>query len=289
MQLATVLRIHAAFFLLLAAHFSAEAAEMHQRSHAAVTGSVVRLADVVTCNGCADSISTPLLKLELMLAPGAERSLRISRQELQQLLLLNDVDLNDWHFKGAEQTIIVRQKPGSVIAATATSDAMPLPTAQDASPAVPAPIAAPVDTAPVVQAEIPSNVVRVVNTIRPISKGELVKESDVELIPAKDDREGARAYQNLDEVVGKEAKRLIPANWAVDSSYVQPKQLVKRNDIVTIRAKAAGVTVTVSGIAKDDGAAGEVVTVVPEGSKDPILARVTGMRELEVFASGPRY
>ena len=136
-------------------------------------------------------------------------------------------------------------------------------------------------------AELPA--VRVVCALRPIDKGEILKASDFELVPAKDDRTVARAFQDIDELVGKQAKRLIPAGYAVDASYVQPPQLVKKNEQVTVRAKAAGVTVTVRGTVKDDGAAGDVVSVVPEGSKETIMARVTGLRELEVFASGPRY
>ena len=292
MQLSTALRIHACFLFLMVAHWSADAAEMYQRSHVNMLGGVVRLGDVVTCKGASDLIAAPLLKLELFPAPSAGKTMRLSRQDLQQLLLLNDVDLNGWKFGGAEQTFIVYKQ------ATDVAEVIPAKveaaTAVEVAPATVAVVANQVSQAaptPAIQEEVapPVDAVRLVAAIRPISRGEIVKASDLELILSTDEKMISRGYQNLDEVVGKEAKRLIPANWALDSSYVQKPLVVKRNEQVTIRAKAAGVTVTVSGVAKTDGAVDDVIVVIPDGTRDEILARVTGVRELEVFASGSRY
>src|SRR3954469_12639009 len=134
MQLSTVLRIHAILLWLLTAHYSAEAAEMHQRSHAKVAGGVVRLGDVVTVRGDSLGHASSLLKIELCPAPAADKSLRIDRQDLLQLLLLNDIELREWKFAGAEETIIVQQKAGDVAVAAATEE-VPLPAAKPSAPA----------------------------------------------------------------------------------------------------------------------------------------------------------
>jgi hypothetical protein len=81
------------------------------------------------------------------------------------------------------------------------------------------------------------------------------------------------------------------------ADLVQQPRLVRRGDTVQLRSVAAGISITVEAKSYDEGALDDVVTVVPLDDRngqpierrERISARVTGRRQVEVFAASPQY
>jgi flagella basal body P-ring formation protein FlgA len=119
---------------------------------------------------------------------------------------------------------------------------------------------------------------------REIDRGELVRRSDVELRPF------AGALPNLavasfESAVGKEAVQPIRAGSLVIGSQVRSPIIVRRGERVSVRARAAGVSVRTYAVAQQDGSLGELVMVQSLAGKEKYAARVSGLRELEILAA----
>ena len=96
----------------------------------------------------------------------------------------------------------------------------------------------------------------------------------------------ARALATTEEAIGKEAVQTIRAGGIVMASQLRAPILVRRGERVSVRARTGGVTVRTYAMAQQDGSLGELVMVTPTDSRDKYVARVSGVRELEVFAAG---
>lgn len=120
--------------------------------------------------------------------------------------------------------------------------------------------------------------------VRPIERGVLIGAADVELrshagaVPAQ-------AVASLEAVVGKEAITAIRSGAMVLSNQLRSAVLVRRGERVSVRVRAAGVTVRTFATAQQDGAEGELVMVESLAGKERYTASVTGVRELEVFSA----
>jgi flagella basal body P-ring formation protein FlgA len=123
--------------------------------------------------------------------------------------------------------------------------------------------------------------------VRSIERGELVRRSDVELRPFGGSLPST-AVTSPEAVIGKEAAQRVPEGTLVLGSYVRSPIVVRRGERVSVRARAAGIVVSTFAIAQQDGGVGDLVTVEVIDRKERYAARVSGVRELEVFAAEPR-
>ena len=127
--------------------------------------------------------------------------------------------------------------------------------------------------------------------VRDVARGDLIRASDCELRPHAGEVP-ARAMLNVRDVIGKEAVQAIRGSSPLLANVVRSPIIVRKGERVEIRAKAAGITVRTFGIASQDGSLGDLITVDEQAAngkalkKDRLTARVTGTRELEVFAAG---
>jgi len=136
----------------------------------------------------------------------------------------------------------------------------------------------------VVQAEV-SVPTCVVAAARPIAKGALLQAQDLVLqpLPANENPEGY--FRQIEELVGKETLRGLPAGRPIPQDAVQSPLLVRRGQTVTVYARAPGIRVRTQARAKDDGSLGDLVAVESPDRKT-YFARVCGLQEVEVFARG---
>lgn len=121
--------------------------------------------------------------------------------------------------------------------------------------------------------------------VQPISRGDLVRRSDVELRPQL----GAIPSQSatsLEAVVGREAIQGIRPDSIIQLNQIRTPVIVRRNERVSVRARAAGVSVRTYAMAQQDGGMGDLVMVQSLASKERYAARVVGVRELEIFTAG---
>lgn len=111
---------------------------------------------------------------------------------------------------------------------------------------------------------------------RSILRNVIVSHEHVGLEPREIGRLRADYLTDLEQVIGRQAKRAIQENAVIFSRQVIPARLVKKGEEVTIRATHGAVTVTTVGTALRDGVAGEQIPIRNRRSNRLINAWVIG-------------
>ncbi|MCR4412491.1 MAG: flagellar basal body P-ring formation chaperone FlgA [Thermoguttaceae bacterium] len=225
------------------------AAEIQLRARCQPQRPVVTLGDMAQINAADPAQAEALSAIELFPAPaGRPRTVRV--RELCDLLAMRQVALAEHRFSGASEV--------TVLAAASTEPA--------AKPA----------------AVEPRRAGEVVVAVAPIAKGAVVRTSDVRIEPAASIEIQRAGCGSVDEVVGKETLRAIPAGAVIPPESLRAPLLVRRGDVVAVLARAAGVRVRTTARAQDDGALGDPITVESLLNRQKFTVRVTGPRETEL-------
>jgi flagella basal body P-ring formation protein FlgA len=124
----------------------------------------------------------------------------------------------------------------------------------------------------------------VVVTVHSLGRGTVIRETDVELQRGLPREQITDAAFSLEEVVGKETTRAIPAGKLVTNDSLRAPLAIRRGEIVTVYAKSAGIRVRTIARARDDGSLGDLIAVESMQDRTSFFARVNGVREVEVFA-----
>lgn len=83
-------------------------------------------------------------------------------------------------------------------------------------------------------------------------------------------------------LLGLRTKRMLNERSALRRSAVEPAPAVRRDQLVSMLVRSGTVTIGASGVAKDDGAVGEIIPVQRLGSKEMVQARVVGQQIVEI-------
>ncbi|MBC2711731.1 MAG: flagellar basal body P-ring formation protein FlgA [Desulfosarcina sp.] len=116
----------------------------------------------------------------------------------------------------------------------------------------------------------------VVTAIRPLGKHQHIELADLsverrDLVELPSD-----TVSRIEDALGNRATRMIYPGSVLQSSMISSPPLVKRGDIVKIIANIGSMTITATGMVKQQGRKGEMVRVVNTDSRRIITARVTG-------------
>ncbi len=114
----------------------------------------------------------------------------------------------------------------------------------------------------------------------PIERGALISEADIELVERELNALGRNFFDDPAEVIGKTARRTIPAGGTFGPGAVEAAKLIQRGDNVRISAGSGGMVVSMQGKALSDGRAGELIRVENLSSKRIIQARVISAGEV---------
>jgi len=121
-------------------------------------------------------------------------------------------------------------------------------------------------------------------TVHPLAKGSVVRADDVRLAAVDSVRDG---YRRIEDVLGKELLQGVPEGRALDRGMLRAPVSVRRGDVVTVFARAAGIRIRTLGRAKDEGAVGDLIAVESIENRKSYYARVCGLQEVELFAGTP--
>lgn len=124
--------------------------------------------------------------------------------------------------------------------------------------------------------------------VRAISRGAVISAADVRLEPISASETSADLFHRVEDVVGQEAATAIGAGRPLARNAVRQPLLVRRGEVVTVFARAAGISVRVMARARDDGSLGDGVAVESMLDRSVYYARVSGLRQAEVFAQPVR-
>ncbi len=125
-------------------------------------------------------------------------------------------------------------------------------------------------------------------TRTPVARGTLVTASAVRLepIPMNElDRPQAMGYTELEQVVGREAKRPLRLGEVLSDNNTAAPLMVRRSQEVEVISGGGGVSVSLVAQAKQDGRQGDLITVQLLDRKEEFTARVVGPRQLAVLSA----
>lgn len=121
-------------------------------------------------------------------------------------------------------------------------------------------------------------------TARSLPRGTVIRAADVELQHAAPQDRRSEGFTSIDDVVGKETTRAILEGKVLPQESVRAPLLVRRGEVVTVYARNAGICVRTLGRARDNGSLGELVAVESLQDRTTYFARVSNVREVEVYA-----
>jgi flagella basal body P-ring formation protein FlgA len=127
-------------------------------------------------------------------------------------------------------------------------------------------------------------------TLRSLARGAVVQPGDVGLQRGLtlDGKDSSDVFHSIDDLLGSETTRAIPAGKVVEHAFVRPPLLVHRGQVVTVYAKSAGIRVRTTARAREDGSLGDLVAVESLLDRTSYFVRVCGIREVEVYARSIR-
>jgi flagellar basal body P-ring formation protein FlgA len=128
----------------------------------------------------------------------------------------------------------------------------------------------------------------VVVALRPLVRGAVIREGDVELRQPAAAEKNTAALRTVDDAVGHELIRSVPAGSAVVSDCLRAPLAVHRGEVVTVYAQSGAIRIRTNARAHDEGSVGELVAVESMLNRNTYYARVSGVREVEVYARPPR-
>lgn len=244
------------FIAIVLGGWSADAAEVALRPQSHAKGSLVLLGDVAEVNATDSKRIESLKRLELFPAPSSNRSKLLHVRELIELLVLHGIEISDIEFKGARTTrIYAERQPSPVVPA-----GLQLPAAE------------PVEM--------------IVVATRNLNRGDIIRDADVKLEVADPKLRTANVVADRRAVVGMEATYQVREGQPIVLNQLRKPLLVKRGELIRVRARAAGVQVTTTARATEDGAKGDLILVQSLENREKYVAYVTNVQQVEVYATG---
>ena len=123
---------------------------------------------------------------------------------------------------------------------------------------------------------------------RALPRGAIVRDGDVELANEVPVEGGSTPLRSLDDALGRETTRAVAAGKLVDKESLRTPLLVRRGEVVTVYANSSGIRIRTVARARDDAGLGELVSVESLLDRAAYYARVSGVREVEVYARSAR-
>lgn len=232
----------------LAATAHAESGKVTLKTAAMITGPIVSLGEVAVIEVADPVLREQLIELHLSPAPSAGQSTYLSINDIRSILAAHGFSSQRVAVSGSSR---VRLEAEITPAAVTTEEAAPrsLPRRSFGGQMLPPPSE--------------QEVITVAHVVRNVRRGEIIQPSDVEMRELSVIRREDSYPENLTSVIGKEAARAISADRPVASKDVREPVIVRRNEAVTILARAGNIIVRREMLALNDAGKGELIEVQP--------------------------
>jgi flagella basal body P-ring formation protein FlgA len=115
-----------------------------------------------------------------------------------------------------------------------------------------------------------------------VNRGDLlspqnVKMSEVDVMQLHDGY-----FMSVDNVLGKIANTTLQAENVLSPRNIKTPPVITRGQTVIIESRSGGVVVEINGVAAEDGAVGDNISVLNQSSNQPVHATVIGPRRVKV-------
>ena len=116
--------------------------------------------------------------------------------------------------------------------------------------------------------------------VRPVSRGDLLTREDLGLQTLS--RSGGGGFTDIDELVGRRAKKSLRTGLVVHDRHLQPDWMVHAKQSVSVVNNTGGIQVTTAGIALENGRLGDLVKVRNLSSNSILHGFVAGTKKISI-------
>lgn len=249
----------------------ADAWEVRLRAAVTTQASLVRLGDVAEVSGADRPTDVSLEQIVVALGPTRSHSRELTTSDIRRALALRNVELQHCQFTGASRSVL------SYGVAAPAPGSNPVRGEGAARARQPGHARVPVE-APAQQL-IPAIV-----AVRPLTRGEMVQEADVELRQVEKAGAPSGLIQRLADAVGRQTRQSVGADQPLTVRALQQPLLVRKNEEVTVVVRCGAIQARRRAIALNDGTRGDMITVeTSDGSSAQFMARVVDIQQVEVL------
>lgn len=130
----------------------------------------------------------------------------------------------------------------------------------------------------------------VVSANRPLAKGYVLKEEDLDWIPFPP---GAKfgaddCFKTVESLVGQQLRRSMSTQQVIRMNEVGPPTLIQVGDVIQVEVISGAVVVGTQGRAIEFGGMDDLIQVEIEPNRNRVLARIINEKTVEVVASSGR-
>ena len=116
--------------------------------------------------------------------------------------------------------------------------------------------------------------------VRPVSRGDFLEREDLGLQTLS--RSGGGGFTDIDELVGRRAKKSLRAGLVLRDRHLQPDWMVQAKQTVSVVNNTGGIHVTTAGIALENGRLGDLVKVKNLSSNSILYGFVAGSKKISI-------
>jgi len=116
--------------------------------------------------------------------------------------------------------------------------------------------------------------------VRPVSRGDLLTREDLGLQTLS--RSGSGGFTDIDELVGRRAKKSLRTGLVVHDRHLQPDWMVHAKQSVSVVNNTGGIQVSTAGIALENGRLGDLVKVRNLSSNSILHGFVAGTKKISI-------
>ena len=116
--------------------------------------------------------------------------------------------------------------------------------------------------------------------VRPVSRGDLLTREDLGLQTLS--RSGSGGFTDIDELIGRRAKKSLRTGLVVHDRHLQPDWIVHAKQSVSVVNNTGGIQVTTAGIALENGRLGDLVKVRNLSSNSILHGFVAGTKKISI-------
>ena len=122
----------------------------------------------------------------------------------------------------------------------------------------------------------------VVTAVRPIARGQRISSDQLQLREMNISRLSGSYFTRMEDVLGMQAKRTVPADKTLLAEFLGPPLMIKRGETVVVTAQSNGLVVKIPGVALMDGHQGQQISVRNRQSKRIVEAIVSAPGQVTV-------
>lgn len=121
-----------------------------------------------------------------------------------------------------------------------------------------------------------------------LSRGQIIGPSQLEWKVIDSTVRSDRLASDMQQLIGQEVKRNVPAGRWVEQSDVGPPILVRRNDMVEVMVVGGAIVIRTGGKALGEGSEGDLVQIETIEDRKRLLARVISTGLVEIVTRAPQ-